>query len=100
MVVVDVTPVGCPERAEHAILGMDLAGRFIGQIRPYLWSGGHFVIRRNPFLSPNNFTQGHVSKIEWLVTNVTAIESPERAEHAFWGVILTERFVAQFRLYL
>ena len=86
--------------AERAIWGVIVAGRCFDQFRPYLWSGGHFVIRRNPFLSPNNFTQGHVSKIEWLVTNVTAIESPERAEHAFWGVILTERFVAQFRLYL
>ena len=27
-------------------------------------------------------------KIEWLVTNVTAVGSPDRAEHAILGVIL------------
>ena len=32
-------------------------------------------------------------KIEWLVANVTAVGSPERAEHAIWGVILAVRFV-------
>ena len=29
---------------------------------------------------PNNFTQGHLLKIEWLVLNVTLVGSPDRAE--------------------
>ena len=33
-------------------------------------------------------------KIEWLVADVTAIESPERAEHAILEVMLAERFLA------
>ena len=31
-------------------------------------------VLRNPFLRPNNFTQGHLMKIEWLVTDVTAVD--------------------------
>ena len=38
-------------------------------------------------MSPNNFTQAHVMKIEWLVTDVTPVESPDRAERAMLGVI-------------
>ena len=37
----------------------------------------------------NNFTWDHLMKIKWLVTNVTAVESPERAEHAILGVLLS-----------
>ena len=32
--------------------------------------------------------------IEWLVANVTAVESPDRAEHAILGVNLAGRFFA------
>ena len=53
-----------------------------------------------PLLSPNNFTQGHSMKTEWLVTDVTAIESRDRAERAILGVILAGRFFGQFRPYL
>ena len=31
-------------------------------------------------------------KIEWLVTNVTAVKCPDRARHAILGVILAGRF--------
>ena len=34
-----VTAVGSPDRAERAMLGVILAGRFFGQFRPYVWSG-------------------------------------------------------------
>ena len=33
-------------------------------------------------------------KIEWLVTDVTAIGSPGRAESAILGVVLAERVLA------
>ena len=42
---------------------------------------------RNPLLSYDNFTQGHFLKMKLLVTNVTAIGSPGRAERADLGVI-------------
>ena len=43
---------------------------------------------RNPLLSTNKFTWGHLMKIEWLITNVTAVGSPDRAERAISGMIL------------
>ena len=43
---------------------------------------------RNSLLSPNKFTEGGLIKIKWLVTDVTAVRSPDRAEHAILGVIL------------
>ena len=33
-------------------------------------------------------------KIEWLVTDVTAVGSPDRAERAILGVILAGHFLA------
>ena len=33
-------------------------------------------------------------KLEWLLTNVTAVRSPDKAECAILGVILAERFFA------
>ena len=45
---------------------------------------------RNPLLRPscNNFTYGHLLKIDWLVTDVTSVGSPNRAECDIFGVIL------------
>ena len=43
-------------------------------------------------LSPNNFTQGHLLKIELLVADVTAAGSPDRVECAILAVILAQRF--------
>ena len=37
-------------------------------------------------MSPNNFDHGHLMKIEWLVADVTAVGSPDRAERAILGV--------------
>ena len=45
-----------------------------------------------PLLSPDNFTWGHVTKTEWLVTNVKAVGRPVRAEHAISGVVSAGRF--------
>ena len=53
----------------------------------------------NP-LGSNNFTQGHLLKIEWLVTDVTAVGSPDRAERSILGMILAGRCFGQFRTYL
>ena len=49
---------------------------------------------------PNNFTEGRLMKIEWLVTDVTAVWSHDRAERAILGVILARRYFGQFTLYL
>ena len=35
-----------------------------------------------PARSSNNFTQGHLVKVEWLVANVTAVGSLDRAKRA------------------
>ena len=42
-------------------------------------------------MSSNNFTQGHLKKIEWLVTNVTPVGFPDKAERVILGVILVGR---------
>ena len=39
-------------------------------------------------------------KTEWLVTNVTAVGSPDGAERAILGVILAGHFFGQFKPYL
>ena len=39
-------------------------------------------------------------KKEWLVTDVTTVGSPDRAERAILEVILDGRFFGQFRPYL
>ena len=69
-------------------LGVFLAnsGHFCGQ-GATLWA-------MNPLLSSNNFTLGHLTKIEWLITNVTAIGSPGWAKRAILGVILAGVFLA------
>ena len=68
---------------------------------------GHFLVNsgricgwvatlwfRNSLPGSNNFTLGHLMKIEWLVANVTAVGSPDRAKRAILGVLLAERFIA------
>ena len=47
--VINVTAVGSSDRAERAILGMILAGRFSGQFRIYLWPGGRFEMYEPPY---------------------------------------------------
>ena len=42
--VADVTVVGSLDRAEHANLGVIVAGRVVGQFRSFSWSGSHFVV--------------------------------------------------------
>ena len=48
-----------------------------------------------PLLSSNIFS--HLMKIEWLVTDATAIGSPGRAQCAFFGVILAGRVFGLFQ---
>ena len=55
---------------------------------------------RNPLLSPNKFTRGHLMKTEWLVTDVTAAESPDIVERAILEVIMAGRCFAQFSAFL
>ena len=91
-IVANVTAAGSPDRAERAIWGTVLAGFF-------LVNSGHICGRgatlrcRNPLLSPSNFDQGHLMQIEWLVTDVTDVGSPDKAERAILRVILAELFL-------
>ena len=41
-----------------------------------------------PLLSPNNFTEGHLMKKEWLVANATPAMSPDRAERGILGMMV------------
>ena len=41
-------------------------------------------------MSPNKSTEGHLVKMECLVSDVTAIRSPDRAEHAILGMIFAK----------
>ena len=61
-------------------------GRFCGQ--------GTTLWRKNPRLNSNNFIQGHVMKIEWLVTDLTAVGSSGKVECAVLGLILAGNFFA------
>ena len=58
-----------------------------GQFRPLLWPGSHIVIWGS---------LSSLMKIEWLVTNLTAIRSPAGAERKSFGVIFD--IFGQFRL--
>ena len=53
-------------------------------------------------MSPSNFSEGHLLKMGWLVTDVTAVGSYPLKERnvLFWMVISTGHFVSQFRPYL
>ena len=51
-------------------------------------------------MSSNNFTQGQLVKIEWLIYDVMAVRSLDRAERAILGLILAGRVFGQSRLFL
>ena len=48
-------------------------GRFLANSGGFCGQGATLWCR-NPLLSSNKFTKGHLMKIEWLVTNVTAVQ--------------------------
>ena len=52
----NVTAVGSPDRAEHAIMGMILAVRFFLPIQAVFAVGGQFSDAGNRVLSGDNFT--------------------------------------------
>ena len=45
-------------------------------------------------MSPNIFIYGHLVKTQWLVADMIAIGSPDRANCAVLGVILAGRVLA------
>ena len=51
-------------------------------------------------MNANNFSQGHLMEIEWLVIDVTAVFPPRRAGRAILGVILELRVFDQFGTHL
>ena len=48
-------------------------------------------------MSSNNFTQGHLVKIEWLISDVMVVGSLDRVERAILGVIVAARVFGQSR---
>ena len=46
--VIDVTAVESPDRAERAILGVILSRQVFGQFRPCLWPGSNFMVQEPP----------------------------------------------------
>ena len=85
--VTNVTAIGSPDRTERAIFRVILAECFFSQLRPYLLWGKPLCDVRTRILSPNNSPHGHLMKIEWLLTDVTAVGSPVTAEDAILVVI-------------
>ena len=97
--VTDATAVKSSDREERAILGVILAGQFLVNLG-HICGRGATLQYRNPHLSPSNFTQGHLMKIEWLVIDVTAVRCSDRAEPAVWAVVSARLFFGQFRSFL
>ena len=60
---------------------------FFGQVRPLFRSGSHFV-SGNSILGSKKLTSDYLLKMEWLITDVTAIGSPARAEEFFWVILV------------
>ena len=83
--VTDVTPVGSHYRPEHDTLGMIVNVFWPIQaaivVREPLWDLGI------PFLSPTNFTKGHLLKTKQLFANEPSFGSPARAECDAFEVI-------------
>ena len=53
-----------------------------------------------PLLGTNKSAKGHLMKIEWLATDVTAVGSSDIAERAILGKILMGHLFGQFKPYL
>ena len=91
--VADVTAVGSPDRAEHSnfrmILGVFWSIQATVEVgEPLCFCGRRATLGyRDPLLSTNKFPSGRLMKIEWLVTDETAVRSPDRAECAILGMI-------------
>ena len=85
--VTDVTAVRSPDRAERAILGVILAGRFFDfwPIQATFVVGEPLCDVGTPFLSSYNCTQGHLVKIKLLVTDAAAVRSLTERNMLFWG---------------
>ena len=82
-----VTAVRTPDRAECAIFRWFWLSVFWSFQAVFVIRGALCDVSRIPFLSPNNFFQCHLMKVKWLVVDVTADESSDRAEHAILRVI-------------
>ena len=101
LLVPNVTAIGSPGRAERAVLGGILTGRVT-----FLNNAGHIcgwgatLWCRNLLLSSNNFTWGHLVRMEWLVADVTAVGCLDRAERAILEVIVAGCVFGQFRSFL
>ena len=51
-------------------------------------------------MTSNNFTEGRLMKIEWLVADLTDVGSLDRANGAILGVIVAGRVFGQSRSFL
>ena len=98
-VVTNVTAVESPDRVGRAISGVILDGHLLANSGRFC-AGGAILWCMNPLLSSDNLTQGRLMKTKLLVTDVTAIGPPGRAERTVLGVILAGRVFGQFGTYL
>ena len=64
--VADLTAVGSSDRAERAISGVILAKHFLVN-SGHICGRGAILRCRITLLSPSNFNQGHLMKMQWLV---------------------------------
>ena len=63
------------------------AWTFFGQFKLLLWSGTTSRCR-NLLLSPENFAQGRLMKVECLIADETSFRSPDRVERDILGIIV------------
>ena len=96
-VVVDVTAAGPPTRKERDFLEV-IFDDVIWQIQAAIMVGESLCdLGILSWALCNNCTYDHSMNMKWLVANVTAVESPDRAERAILEVILAWRCFDQFK---
>ena len=83
--VVNVTAVGSPRERNVLCWGWFWLGAFFDNSGPIRGQGATLWFR-NPLLCLHIITKAQSVKIVWLVANVTAVVSPDRAERAIWDV--------------
>ena len=87
-----------PWQSGTCYFGVDFGWVLFWPIQCVFVFGEPFCGVGNPFW--DLMTLGHLMTIKWLVADVIAVGSPDRAEHAILGVVLVRRVFGQFRPFL
>jgi len=87
--IADVIAVGFAARAKTTMLYGDLdfsvnSGHFRGQ-------GSTLWYVRKSFFEPWDFTINHITKIDWLITNITALGNPTMGTLFLEGASLSQQ---------